>query len=168
MLSDESSSKLSEIKRTLFANQYALLSCRVVWNLSLNVNSQSTILCFLDTTGHEQDSSALVGLYIQKCGRIREMNVLYSFLFLMEVFPEMEVCVGVFYLCSFSSPMPRFVGWICKQDWLSWKQSSDSEEVVLFLMKKAWGRGCGTKLDVWCDPYENCWCFGALHWNRYF
>lgn len=95
MLSDESSSKLFEVKRILCATQYALMPCRVVWNLSQNVNSQSTILCFLDTTGHEQGFSALVGLCIQKCGSIREMNVLCSFLFLMEALPEMEVFVGV-------------------------------------------------------------------------
>lgn len=93
MLSDESSSELLEVKRILCATQYALICCRVVWNL--NVNSQSTILCFLDTAGHEQGSSAPVGLYIQKCGSIREMNILCSFLFLMEALPEMEVFAGV-------------------------------------------------------------------------
>lgn len=66
---------------------------------------------------------------------MREINVLCSFLVLMEALPEMEVSVGVFYLCSFS-PVARFVGCICKQDWPNGKQSGDSEEVVLFLMKK--------------------------------
>lgn len=35
----------------------------------------------------------------------------------------------------------------------------------MFLMRKvvgrAWGRACGTKMDVWYDPYDNCLCFGA-------
>lgn len=161
---DVSSSKLSEVKRILCSTHYALIPCRVVWNLSLNVNSHSTILFFLNTRQPEQGFSALVGLYIQKCCSMRETNILCSFLFLLGALPVMEVLLeSVLFIFS---PMPRFVGWICKQDWLSWRQSGDSEEVVLFLMKKVWGRGCGTKMDVWCCPYGNCLCFGALHWNR--
>lgn len=167
MLSGEGSSKLSEVRRILCSTHRALIPCGVVWNLSLNVNSQSTILGFLDTRGHEQGFSALAGLYIQKCCSMGENNVLCSFLFLMRLFLKWKSSLGsVFYWCSFSSPMPRFVGWICKQGQLSWKQSGDSEEVVLFLMKKVWGRECVAKMDVWCDPYGNPLCFEALHWNR--